>query len=800
MEEEYLCEVCRTPLTGGEAAVCPACLLREALDVATGRDSQDDVDPEPDELLGARVGAYEILAPIGAGGMGRVYQARHQRLGRLVAVKVLPPGSVSDPHRKRRFLGEAKAASSLHHPNIVTVFDLLKEGGRDFLVMEYVEGPNLAQLMAEGKIQLAKTLRYATHIAGALAAAHRVGLVHRDTKPSNVMIAEGDTAKLLDFGLAKLLDGSGIAASSSWGRTRDGVVVGTVHYMSPEQALGNAVDHRSDIFSFGSLLYEMLIGQRAFDGDSAPAVLHALAYSSPTPLLEQDPGLPPGLTGLVDQALEKDPADRISSMQDVVSRLETVASDLSGPPSPVPKRGRGSPVRGMPVRGWPVWGWPVWGLPVWTFSLGAVLVAGAVILFLLLSRGGTEGPGQRPHPSASKAATEAADTPGPYQETLAGLSYLDRFDRLGNLDLAIASFERAIVDDTKYSPAYAGLARAQLDRFLTENRDPVWLQRADGNSHRAVELEPHLATGLAVRGLVLIRLGKLEEAQRVLERALDLDPREVEAHRAMAELDSARGDWAGAVDRLDHALQLEPGQWRLYAAKAEKLHAAGHYRRAEAACRAWLELTPDNVYAHQTLGGVLSVLGDLDGASAALQEALRIRPEADVYSNLGTILYFRGRYGEAAEAYRRAVELKPNQRVFWSNLGDALRWAPGRRDDAPPAYLRAIQLLRAALAKVPEDPSLISELAEYQAKSGDVSGALGTLDRLEEKTATDPEVWFSAAKSYEIAGSRDRALRSLERALSLGYSTSEVQLEPELLELRKDLRYHRLLTRLATSP
>jgi len=231
-------------------------------------------------LTGRQIGHYQILAPLGEGGMGIVYKARDQHLDRFVAIKVLPPELVADHDRKRRFVQEAKAASALNHPNIITVHDIANDNGTDFIVMEYVQGKTLGQLIPRRGLKLNDVLKYSIQMADALAKAHTAGIVHRDIKPGNIMVSEGGLVKVLDFGLAKLTERPQIGEEEStqsippW--TDEGTILGTAAYMSPEQAAGKSLDARSDIFSFGSVLYEMVTGQRAFHGDSKMSILAAV--------------------------------------------------------------------------------------------------------------------------------------------------------------------------------------------------------------------------------------------------------------------------------------------------------------------------------------------------------------------------------------------------------------------------------------------------------------------------------------------------------------------------------------------
>jgi len=282
---------------------------------------------------GARLGPYEILAPLGAGGMGEVYRARDTRLGREVAVKVLPDALSADAGRLRRFENEARSASSLNHPNIVTVYDVGSSDSTTYIAMELVQGQTLRQLLLQGALPVKKVLGIATQVADGLAKAHSVGIVHRDLKPENVMVTRDGFAKILDFGLAKLAqpEGSveGTQAPTLSEGTEPGTVVGTVAYMSPEQALGQPLDFRSDQFSFGSILYEMATGKRAFGRASSPETMTAIIRDEPVPVAVLAPTTPPPLRWIVERCLAKDSTERYASTQDLASELRTLRGHLS---------------------------------------------------------------------------------------------------------------------------------------------------------------------------------------------------------------------------------------------------------------------------------------------------------------------------------------------------------------------------------------------------------------------------------------------------------------------------------------
>jgi Tol biopolymer transport system component len=295
---------------------------------------------------GTKLGPYEILAPIGAGGMGEVYRARDPRLTREVAIKVLPASFSQDADRLKRFEAEARAAGVLNHPNITAVFDFgtNPSDGSPYIVTELLEGETLRSRLGPGAISPRKAIDYAVQIAKGLAAAHEKGIVHRDLKPENVFLTKDGRVKILDFGLAKLkLDGAESGqtdAGTVSGGTQPGVVLGTMGYMSPEQVRGKAADKRSDLFSFGTILYEMLSGQRAFKGDTAADTITAILSKEPPDLSQTNKDVPPGLDRIVRHCLEKNPEERFESARDVAFDLEALSSvssatGVTAAPAPV---------------------------------------------------------------------------------------------------------------------------------------------------------------------------------------------------------------------------------------------------------------------------------------------------------------------------------------------------------------------------------------------------------------------------------------------------------------------------------
>ena len=307
-----------------------------------------------DPMIGQSLGHYRIEAKLGEGGMGVVYQAFDTHLDRLVAIKILRADATANPERRRRFVQEAKAASALNHANIVHIYDISSSGDTDFIAMEFVPGKTLHQLIGQNDhLPLSDVLKYSIQVADALARAHSAGIVHRDLKPANLIIDEDGRVKLLDFGLAKLtektIDSDAATATitaEDAPLTEEGSIVGTVAYMSPEQAEGRAVDARSDIFSFGSVLYEMITGRRPFEAATKMSTISAILQKEPPPPGSLAPSLPAELEKIILRCLRKDRDRRAQHMDDIKLALEELRDDsASGKRSLASKDGDQTPAR-----------------------------------------------------------------------------------------------------------------------------------------------------------------------------------------------------------------------------------------------------------------------------------------------------------------------------------------------------------------------------------------------------------------------------------------------------------------------
>jgi eukaryotic-like serine/threonine-protein kinase len=422
-------------------------------------------------MIGRTLDHYQIESKLGEGGMGVVYKARDIQLNRTVAAKVLPPDKIADPARRERFVREARAASALNHPNIVAIYDIRSEEGVDFIVMEFVEGRTLDEAIPAKGMRVGAALKCAVQIADALARAHGAGILHRDIKPSNVMITGEGRVKILDFGLAKLADpveSSPDAPTMTRPLTEEGVVVGTASYMSPEQAEGREVDARSDIFSFGTVLYEMLTGRKPFGGDSWLAILTHILREDPTPPCQLVPEIPPELEKAVLRCLRKDPARRYQTMADLKVALEDLETEsASGPQAAV--------VSAKAPSSWRSWVWAAAAL---------VLVAAAFFAW-----------------RARRAPTSAEPLRAIALTTLPGFEFYPSFSPDGD-DVAFTWTEPKQDNPDIYVQRIGSGSPLRLTTDPLNDYNPVW--SPDGRWIAFLRSQPRAPSGLRSRELRLI--------------------------------------------------------------------------------------------------------------------------------------------------------------------------------------------------------------------------------------------------------------------------------------------------------
>jgi tetratricopeptide (TPR) repeat protein len=749
-----------------------------------------------------RVGPYRLVELLGSGGMGAVWRAWDERLKRPVALKQIHPDAVANPRHRERFRREAEAVARLSHPAIVRIYDLVETETGDWMVMELVEGQTLQTLLDAGPCDPRQVIRLGREIAEGLAEAHRHGFLHRDLKAANVMVTPSGHAKILDFGVAKQI----LPEEQVTTLSMPGTIVGTSYAMSPEQAMGLPLDARSDLFALGSLLYEMVTGVAPFRADTAQATLARVCSFRQRPASSLRPETPQALSDLIDRLLEKDPVHRPQSAGEIAVALDGLTgssasqSQASGgggavgeEPTvvegygalahrrdpgfqPPPSRLRARTGAHLPLE-------TSWSRPSAVRRTGLWV---SLILVLVVAAG---------YLLTRKAAP--FDSYFLYRD---GLEHLSRYDRKDNLDKAIEDFQKILARDDHHAAAHAALAKAYWLKLVVESKDPIWLGRALSMAHRAVELDDDLAMAWVSLGLANYSAGKLDDAVQDFNRALRREPLNADAYYGLGRVADMRKDNPAAESAYRKAIEIRP-TWMYYDDLGSLYYRLGRMPEAIAAFRKSIELAPDSIYAYSNLGAVYYAQGDLAQSAAQFQKALEIRPDSTLYGNLGSLYFAQGFYEQAAETFEKALAMPggANSYLQWGNLGDACRWTPDKKERAREAYLRGIQLIREELRKNPGDVTLHSRLALYLAKRGDREAALTELAQLEAMNSKDARTHYRMLVAYEVLGARDKALAALGLALREGFPGEEVRMDPELLDLRADPRYHRLVVSLSAS-
>ncbi|HQR45434.1 MAG TPA: protein kinase [Thermoanaerobaculia bacterium] len=713
---------------------------------------------------GTRLGPYEVTAKLGEGGMGVVWRAKDSRLGREVALKVLPEELAADPERLDRFEREARLLARLNHPNIAQIHGLEVGDDTRAIVMELVEGPTLAQRLSEGALPLAEFFSLARQIAEALAEAHDNGIVHRDLKPQNIKLAPGGKVKVLDFGLAKqetagaLGHAPGEESTTLSGASRAGVVLGTVGYMAPEQVRGEIVDARADIFSFGCILQEMLTGQRAFARPTPIETMTAILHDAPPAPSRARRDVPPGLDGLVAHCLEKDAASRFRSARDLAFALAALSS--AGPAAP--ERPRAASVAVLPfvnlsadpeneffadgitedviahlakVRSLKV----ISRTSVMTFKkrdrslreIGEKLGASTLL----------EGSVRR---AGNRVRIVAQLIDGATDEHLWAETYdrdlTDIFAIQTDVALQIASALRAeLSSDERARVRRQPTADLEAYELYLRGRNSFYRFSAEGfrrslvNYELAVARDPLFA--LAWAGIAQVHaescvqgtVGSSPEeavrrAKEAAARALELDDELAEAHGIAGMIRFAFDfDWAGGERELLKAIELSPG----------------------------------SADVHDHYGWLLSARERFDDALREVRRARELDPLL-IQSDVATTLLRAGRTEEALEEARRAVALEPGSTRCQTNLGWALILLGETAE--------GIAAMERALALSPDDTIFLAQLGQAYAVTGEVGRARRILDQLHERAKREFISPYHFAYVHTGLGEADAAVDWLERA------------------------------------
>jgi eukaryotic-like serine/threonine-protein kinase len=795
-------------------------------------------------IKGQVLGHYEILRQIGEGGMGTVYLGRDTKLERLVAVKVLNTRYERHDDNIRRFVQEAKAASALNHPNILTIFEIGEFEGSHYIVSEYIEGKTLREIIKSEMLELPTIVDIAGQIANALAGAHKARIVHRDIKPENIIIRDDGYVKVLDFGLAKLLPEnlSGISTgelTAKQNATASGTILGTINYMSPEQAKGKKVDHRTDIFSLGVVLYEMLTGKQPFTGDSMPETFRNLIDHEPEPINSHVSGIPDELQRITSQMLEKAPEDRYQSMSEVAGDLKALnSSSLQGLLAQRQLENRTAVIPQTTDVGTNTTAENTGAHAQW-YRRWTVVAALGMLLLGSIGLGGYfwwQKAGSSNEIRSVAVMPFVNETGDPQVEYLSdGMTdtLISSLSELPNIKVkartSVFRYKGKEIDPKTIGRELGvqaivngrmaqrdGRTSVTLEVVDTETEDVIFSTKYDKPQSELVTLQSDIARD--VSGKLKSKLSGADEAKvtkthtgdpealqlylqgqfyrykggrtNVLRatdyfnKAIEKDPNYALAYAGMAlnygsyDFYNLVPDWQKANAAAKRALELDDSL-------AEAHLAAGHFRRA-------IELNPALADAHVGLCIDLTMTKHFDEGISECRKAQELDPSSAVVTmHLGAAYFFARRPDEAIEIFTRAHDLDPTLWVPLGYLGGA-QTLKGQYTEAAATFRKAIEISDGS-------PNPKAHLAYALAKSGQRDEALKLIDELKHKAEREHINTFHFAVIYIGLGNKDEAFFWLGKGVdegSIGFEQLDVH--PWFDELRSDPRFNALLIRAKT--
>ena len=706
---------------------------------------------------------YRIVDKLGEGGMGQVFVAEDSRLGRRVALKVLSEEMAQDPERLQRFEREARAVAALNHPNIVTIYSVEEAEGHHFITMELVEGKTLAEELLKGPLRLERFYDMAHSLTDALNAAHSQGIVHRDLKPANVMVGPEGRVKVLDFGLAKLrgAGADGISPDIATATlTQDGLILGTVPYMSPEQLQGRPADHRSDVFSLGIMLYEMVTGRRPFQGETSVDLISSILRDNPRPVTEIKVDLPHDLGRIIRRCLEKDADRRYQSVQEIRTELEDLVADKTqvseGPPSlAVLSFTDMSPERDQEY-----------------FCDGIA----EELINSLIRAGGLR--------VASRTATFALKGKS--------LSIRDMGDELNVTHLLEGSVRKAgnrlrinaqlVNVQDGYQPWAETFDREMEDVFAIQDEIARSISRALKGVLSEKEDEPASkaptenvkAYEFYLRGRQLfhdLSRTSLDRSRRLFKRAVELDPNYANA-------------WAGIAD----SSSLIYMYWDATEAQLEQ---------AEEASRKALELDPNGAESHMARGLAVSLNQRYDEAAREYETAIRLNPELfEAHYFFARTRVAQGKLEQAAELFEQACRLRPEDYAAPNILASAYRGL-GRVNECESAYRRSLEAAEGHLEIFPDEPRALYMGAMALSALGERERSMEWAARALEADPEEPIVLYNVACTYCHLGEYEKAIDCLDDAVTFGMGQKEwFEHDSDLDPLRDNPRFQELLARL----
>ena len=729
---------------------------------------------------GTKYGPYAIEAQLGAGGMGEVYRARDTRLGRTVAIKILPAHLCGTREAKERFDREARAISSVSHPNICALYDVGTQDGVSYLVMEYLEGETLADRLNQGALALEPLLKMALEITEGLDKAHRAGLVHRDLKPANLFITQDEHIRILDFGLAKSIEamgsGTNVAAATAaggMGFTSPGLTVGTIAYMSPEQARGEAVDARSDLFSVGVVLYEMATGRKAFGGSSTAVVFDAILNRDPQPVTELNERVPLAFENILSKLLEKDPDLRYQTAAELRADLKRLSRDLGSGRRTAAADKSGSNV---------------------TQPAAPVKQKSVAVLYFENQSGSKEDEYFR------DGITEDIVT------EISKIGQLDIFPRsemLAFRDKPVTAQQVGqqlgaafVLEGSIRRSGSRVRITAQLVEALT--RHSVWAERYDRQMEDVFTIQEEIARSIAQA----LRITLTPQEEKTIARRPTENPLAYDFYlRGKNYTRRYYTDYA--LQMFEQAIQLDPQFALAHAGIAQVCGLVYELRernpqlieRGMAACDRAMALAPDLPEVLVARARLFYAQKKYEDAVQLVMRAIERKPDCDgAWSILGRAYFAAGRYEEAAAFVERAIEGNGDDYNVYSPFTNSLERL-GRKKEAEQLQLRMGVVLRQQLEREPEDVRARVLLAVLLAGLGEGEDeAVRHLQTAVALRPRDTNTLYNAACTYGVLKRRTEALETVKKALAAGYGNLDwMAKDPDLDCLHDDPEFRRLV-------
>jgi tetratricopeptide (TPR) repeat protein len=707
---------------------------------------------------GTLVGHYQLLSQVGAGGMGVVFKAFDIKLERTVALKFLAPTSGMDD--RERLLREARSASALDHKNIASIHAVEEtDNGQLFIVMAYYDGESLAERMSRSCFLPAEVFPIVHQIAEGLQHAHLHSLIHRDIKPSNIILPIEGEAKIVDFGLARLL--------SSDAPTQSRSLAGTLSYMSPEQLDGRAVDARTDIWSLGVVAYQLLTNTLPFSGQNPGEVIRAVQRRNPA--LET---VPDEWQLVLQRALSKNVDSRYQSCTELLCDLDAVQklAQYGMPEQVTPASEHRVHLIGEKRK-------PKWFRFLPTPRRAVVAFAFALLIVAF----GTVG---RQQLSRQGLRLEGSQGTVAYESYLRGLDLLARYDKPENLDAAVQAFESTTKADPRFALAFAALGESYWNKYVLDP-DQKWIDGATAACKRATEINDQLPAVYVTLGRIHDGTGKHELALQEFQRALDLDHRNADALLGLADSYARVGRSQEAEDTYKRAAAMRPENWSGHYRLGSFYFQQGRFEEAENQFRKVIELTPDNAQAYSGLGTALLQRTRSNEAEVWLKKSIELRPTYFAYSNLGLVYFAQKRWADAVTMLNAALKLSRNDFRVWANLAMSYEWL-SQHSQAAEAFREELIRLEPIARLRPEDSSLQCELGLLYSKQHLRNKAIPLVQAALAQNPQDADVLTCAGESYYSLGDRSRALRYLAKAIDNGLPIRELEQNPILRTLLSD--------------